>query len=304
MKHSNKNAFSIIMALWLTLLMSLLVLFLLEFIIPYTKNVKGIENSINAYYQAEWAVEEALLHFDKESFSSSQQSSAYSSDAIDSKYDTEIEGNIIPPAGKWNSEFSKDYNMLSILNGVQLEVWNNRFYGTFWDVKVYLKVPNTSTDSLDLKEWTNAQGQPIHPVWWYLASEGNSLSAVKDSFFEKADVCNSQENNCSGKSFSWKKGKILNGTYAGTERDIETYYNNHCWAGSWCQLILLLQHNLETTTWVFIPALEYEIDFWWNVPLYNATINASWKSSGFQKDLEVTVSQQSWDASTNFAIIQ
>jgi hypothetical protein len=53
MKKNNKNAMSIILAIILTIIMSLIALYMIDYIIPFSKNVKGIENVAKAYYQAE-----------------------------------------------------------------------------------------------------------------------------------------------------------------------------------------------------------------------------------------------------------
>lgn len=45
------------------LLMSLIGIFLLEYMIPFSRSVKGVENATNAYYQAYGGIEEAVyLH--------------------------------------------------------------------------------------------------------------------------------------------------------------------------------------------------------------------------------------------------
>jgi hypothetical protein len=40
--------------------MSLLAIYILEYIIPFSKNTKNIEHSVSAYYQADSGIEDAL----------------------------------------------------------------------------------------------------------------------------------------------------------------------------------------------------------------------------------------------------
>jgi hypothetical protein len=53
MKNNNKQAMSIIIAIILSVIMGLIAIYMIDYIIPFSKNVKGIENVSKAYYQAE-----------------------------------------------------------------------------------------------------------------------------------------------------------------------------------------------------------------------------------------------------------
>jgi Tfp pilus assembly protein PilX len=60
MRQSNKNAFALIIAMGLVIFMVLIAFFILEYMVPFSRNTKGIENASRAYYQAESAIENAL----------------------------------------------------------------------------------------------------------------------------------------------------------------------------------------------------------------------------------------------------
>ena len=77
--NKNKKAFSLILAMWLVLITSLLAYTLLEYMIPFWKNVKGIENSTKAYYQANNWIERGLYHFSTRTNLRSETSKSYSS---------------------------------------------------------------------------------------------------------------------------------------------------------------------------------------------------------------------------------
>jgi len=87
MQIKNKSAFSIVIAILLVLIMSLLVLYILEYMIPYSKNVKWIENSSNAFYQAENSIEDWLYKF-KTRTDFSDYSKNFWTNSVDYKYDT------------------------------------------------------------------------------------------------------------------------------------------------------------------------------------------------------------------------
>jgi Tfp pilus assembly protein PilX len=55
-----KKALSLVIAISITLIMGLLALYILEYIIPFSRNTKNIEHSVSAYYMADSAIEDAL----------------------------------------------------------------------------------------------------------------------------------------------------------------------------------------------------------------------------------------------------
>ena len=59
MQKNNKWS-SLLLAMWLVMITSLLAFAILEYIIPFSREIKWIENSANAYYQANSWIEEAL----------------------------------------------------------------------------------------------------------------------------------------------------------------------------------------------------------------------------------------------------
>ena len=64
----NKEWFGIIIAILIVILISLLAISILDYIVPFSRNTKGIEHSVWAYYQANSGIEEALFHMSEESY--------------------------------------------------------------------------------------------------------------------------------------------------------------------------------------------------------------------------------------------
>lgn len=59
---SSLAGFSIIVAMGLVIVITLMVLVLLEAMIPFARGTKGIEESVVAYYTAESGIEEGILY--------------------------------------------------------------------------------------------------------------------------------------------------------------------------------------------------------------------------------------------------
>jgi len=121
MKYHN-TGFSIIFALGFMLLSSLVSLYLLSFIIPFGRSVKGIEFATNAYYNAYSGVEEALYLT-----SSGAQHGIYGyegnvspSSQQDYGFDITSTNTFIPVAGQGDSEYDSHWNTISLGQPIQL----------------------------------------------------------------------------------------------------------------------------------------------------------------------------------------
>jgi len=111
MINNNKKWLSLIFAMWLVLIITLLAMSILEYIIPVSKNTKWIENSSKAYYQATTAIEEGLWEVNQndvwyETWTTMQSNSTSNEFTIEATWST------LPPSWKWNSEYNTDYNII------------------------------------------------------------------------------------------------------------------------------------------------------------------------------------------------
>jgi len=300
----DKKAFSIVIAIWLVLVMNLLVLYILEYMVPYSKNVKWIENSSNAFYQAENSIEEWLYFFStrwtwtiKEFADKTKPFSSWS--WVTYKYSTTSSWNTIPYNWEWNSEYDSTFNKISQWDSIQLKVW--KWVKINWSsssTKIFFQVP-TIWSSTTLSWWS----LPI--INWQLSSDTgnwNTLNA-KGSWITANDIdwTDININNFQWVDLNWNEDTIY--------MKFWKYYEDHCyWTNSWCTLKFSIINKLEldNTEKTPIPYLEYKfiLNSTKKVPLRYSRIKASWKSYGFQKNLEVRVPQQTTNEAFDFTVFQ
>jgi hypothetical protein len=302
----NKDAFWLIIAMWLVLVMTLLVLYILEYIIPYSKNVKWIENSSNAFYQAENSIEEGLYFFKTRSWSTkfSDKTRDFKNPKVwvDYKYETISTWSLIPYNWEWNSSYSWSYNTIFQWNPIQLSVWGNVITANLKleKMKFSFQVPN-------LKPWnTTLSGSNIPIINWQLSSNTDTLNAswswilTDDLWITDTDIFDwSNRNNKNVNYNIWQKLNWDEGT-------IENFYDNNCTGtSSWCSLKFSIVNKLELKDeWTRVPYLEYKIKTDTKIPLRYSMIKAYWKSYGFQKYLEIKIPQSTTNEAFDFSIFQ
>lgn len=294
----NNDWFSIIIWMWLVLVISLMAYFILSFIIPFSKNIKWIENWTNAYYQSYAWVEESL-YFVKNRSSLIKETSSVSNNPVWYSYSTTSSWNLMPLPWTWDSDYDANFSTISIWNPAQLEVWRNTFQWS--NVNFLFKVPNFDNNistTENFYSWTT----PI--INWWISSESDSLMATW-SYITANDIKNSNcSSNCTIKltDTSFRKWFRLNWT----EQNFQDFYNEQCtWTNSWCILRLSVLNDLKLMDKTLIPYLEYKIDFWnQKAPLRHTIINSTWKSYWFKKDLNVRVPQQTINQAFDFTVFQ
>jgi hypothetical protein len=187
MKILNKSWFALVITMMLVIVILLMALVVLEIAIPFSRNIKWIENSSNAYYQANSWVEWAMW-FVSQNNVWSQNTKNYWTTSIDNKYDIVAVWWISPTPSKWNSDFDKNWSKVSQWNPIQMEVWNNVINFTT-PPKAYFRVPLlNSSSSLTLSWWSSL---PI--ISWQLSWKDKTLNATW-SYLMAEKVCNSFEN--------------------------------------------------------------------------------------------------------------
>ncbi len=295
MKKQNTSGFSIIIAILLVIVMTLLVFYILEYIIPYSKNVKWIENSSNAFYQSDSAIEESLYFFKTRSGSTqfNDKSTSFSTDAVDSKYTTVSSWSLIPYNWEWNSSYSGSYNIISIWNPVQLDVWGITWFS--WsnsNTRIYFQVPK-------IKTWSNTLS------WWTLAIINWQITAENDTLNATGSWIKANEINGSWIDMSIKQWQDLDWNEDTTLDKFWRFYNDNCSWTSWCILKMSIINKLElNSNSISVPYIEYKITTNKDIPLRYSRIKAKWKSYGFQKSLEVRVPQQTTNEAFDFTVFQ
>lgn len=289
---NNKKAFSLVIAMWLVLITSLLAFTILEFIVPFSRDIKWIENSTKSYYQANNWIERWLYFFSKRSDSQSRTelSRAYSTN-IDYTFSTTSSGIIIPAAWKWNSTFSKDWDTLSVSDPIQLIIWY-WFISNLATLRIDFRVPDLNND-LIFSETLNWTTTPM--VNWQLSSESDTLNSIPTSVFT-ADNVNSWD-----MAFSWLNGKKVSDSSTVT---FSTFFSANNCNTTKCILKISIIDDLKTWSKT-IPFLEWKITTWANsLPLRYSTVESIWKSNWFSKNLQIRVPQETVSEAFDFTVFQ
>lgn len=300
----NKSAFSMVIAMWLVLVMTMLVLYILEYMIPYSKNVKWIENSSNAFYQAENSIEDGLFKIrDRPTVVTEFSDVFLANTPVDYKYETYSSWTIIPYNWEWNSEFDITHNTLSYWNPIQLDIWDDLWID--WDnidTNIFFKVPDLDKDNSTpetLSGWTTTA-----IINWQISGDDNTLNATW-SWIMANEICESDWT-CDKISIHTRQWQDLDWNETDDERFMD-FYDDYCWIWEKCSLKFSLINKLELDTGnTSVPYLEYkfELESTKNIPLRYTRIKSSWKSYGFQKSLEVRIPQQTTNQAYDFTVFQ
>jgi len=293
----NKKALSLVVAMWLTLVMALVAVYLLDYMFPFMKNTKWIERSVWAYYQADSAIEDALYSM---KFHSSQLDYEKHKDftpwkRIDYKIDMTSSWYTLPPLEQWNSDFNKDFNIIKIWEPIQFEIWHGTI--DLDNFNLYFQVPDTNNDNTNSEKLLvkDKNGNDIKYISWQISSRLNSLNA-EDSQLTSNQINWSMISNL--KDFN---GRDLNDQII----TVQNFYNNYCaWTNSGCILKMSVINKLKLTNNEDIPYLEWKIESWTKIPLRYRIIETAWRDFWFQKFLKVRIPQRTSNQAFDFTVFQ
>jgi len=298
MKHTaSKSWFSIVLALWLTVFFSFIGLYILEYMIPYSRNVSGIENASNAFYQWYAGLEQWIYaHSLKTVTTYWNEINASGWDLnINYAYSSTSSGTIIPSTGQWDSEYDQNFNRISPDNVAQFLVGNNRISAP---LTLRVQIPD-----LDGVWWLNEQfntTQNDDILVWQLSSDTASLTTLSWSLITETQI----QWWSSGYSFNiWPRTWTnLDGI---SNETFWSFYGSNCWSWSECVLTLSIVNPLVLiNNQTQLSFLEYRLTSNGAIPLPATAIVSVWKSRWFAKKLEVQVPQLSTNSAFWFTIFQ
>jgi hypothetical protein len=293
LKTKNKKWFSLIVAMWLVSLISLLAISILSYIVPFSKGVKGIENSSKSYYEANSWLELALFDLSKKS-AWYESGTILTSNPIWNSFNILGKWNNLPPSWKWNSEFDSDWNIVRSWNPIQLEVWDN-IISDWSNLKFYFRVPNLDSElaTIETLSWSN-----LAIINWQLSSNSWALNSSW-TYVEASDICDSK-NSCSDIIFTSKIWSDL----SDTSDTLSNFYNNQCGSSKDCNFKLSIVNKLETTSGTALPYLEWKVEYNSSIPLRYFIISSKWKSYWFKKELNIRVPQKTVNDAFDFTVFQ
>lgn len=296
------------MAMWIVILLTLLAFLILEYIIPFGRNVKWIENSSKAYYQAQSWIEQALL------FQSLDSTPTWASQNIPfivwkplaHSYDIAGNGSILPPVWEWNSEYDDrsidgddfSWNTITLGQPIQLEIGNLTTDIDWNAARFHFRIPNIDTNRNTLQWNDNAI------INWQIWSSNDLLSA-SGSWITADDINDYDWDGIEMKDFIWSTLEDR----ANNTSSIEDFYDAQCLVWK-CTLkfsvvnSLLLEANSASFEATQLPYLEWRFDFGSNVPLRYANIKSEWKSYGFKKNINLKIPQQTIVEALDFTVFQ
>lgn len=301
---NNKSWFSLPLAMGIVIIISLLASSILEYIIPFWKDIKWVENASNAYYLANSWIEEGLYNVYVRNNSWIIDNKTEYSDIdfswnINSKYNTSSSWTILPPEWEWNSEYDKDWNIISSWKPIQLSIWNWDFNYNFDDLEIMFRIPDLN------KDWDNndlsLSWGTLAIVNWQLSANNNILNASWSII--KADQID--WNMLTLDNFQWID---LNWNET-SDQIFDRFYEDNCdETNSWCILKFSIVNKLETDDIIdsiIVPYLEWKLTIWSSIiPLRYSKIESSGKSYGYKKNLEVKVAGNTVNEAFDFTVFQ
>lgn len=299
----NQKAFSLAVAMWLVLITSLLAYTILEYMIPFSRNIKWIENSTMAYYNANKWVEIwlSLINWRQDDELNVWYSRWYETDMVyDYEFNSSVEWTILPENGMWDSYYDNDYNKIMTWNPIQLSIWY--WMLSWWNIDVIFRVPDLDEDSLfnqELEWWGD-----IWIINWQLTSSSSTLNSHSGSLIKVSEVNDMTSwadslppDNLDMWSRDWR---LLDWSSS----NLSSFYNSNCNWTNECILKFSIINELSTSDWG-VPYLEWKIDAWSdNIPYRYSRIYSEWESYWFVKQIDVRVPQETVSEAFDFTVIQ
>lgn len=289
------------MALGIVIILSSISILILEYIVPFSRNVKWLDQYTQAYYLSTQWVEEALYSLSNGGIWSEYNQPFWTGMASFS-YQTASSWSILPAPWKWESDFDSDRGIIGPNKPLHLYLPPGINWGI---VNISLRIPNfdgdsSTTEALD----PSLSTQDI--VNWQLSSSTDVLNSTATAWsrFIGNDICPST-GSCAGKTIFTAAWIKLDGSL----QNLWNFFFAHCWVNYACNLKLSLVNSLLWTSWWVswkkIPYIEYKIDFAGvTVPYDKVHVDTSWKSYGFKKDFSVDFPLKFVNEAFDFTILQ
>lgn len=157
----------------ITVIIIFIAIYLLDKIIPFSRDIKGVENGNIAYYQANTALNEALLSMSggDPSYETGSSSVANGSGMI---YKVTATGSVLPKPGQGNSEYDENWSILAPGKPIQLVLKSSAINWGAVGTYFIFRMPNLD-GTIASEALTGGTTRPI--VNWSLSASGDTLQA-------------------------------------------------------------------------------------------------------------------------------
>ena len=285
----------------ITVLILLIALYLLEKIVPYSRDIKGIENGNIAHYYANTALNEALLSmsgsnpgFESGSTIGSFTSSGYS-------FQIAASGMLLPPAGQGISEYDQNWSIIGQGNPIQI-VLPTGIDWTLANTYIRFRVPDLDQGGSNNETLSGGTSYPV--INWVLSGSGTSLIA-SGSQIMASNVY--RGDGTAGTDIHFNAAAFRDGlTPDGTASTFAAFYNTLGCSVNVCTLKFSLINplTLSTPANILAPYLEYQASFNIGIPLQYATVKTQGFAMGFRQDMTKMLRQLTTNEALDFTVFQ
>lgn len=303
--YRNKKWSALMIAIICIVIISSIMIYFLEKLLPIARNIKWIENSTVAYYNGLSWIEQSLLFMKTASVWTESWVTYNTSNPQWYSFQITASGTKIPIAWEWNSEYNSGRNIIWPGQPIQLAIWS---WITWSSVELKFKAPDWMwlTWTLDNSWIINWQLSGKNTDWtWIILYASWESNMIKWGMIDwnpiYLDTKDWFDLNWSGWTFDdfydtdWSPFNATTWLWANWA---------NCTSNS-CTLKLSIINPLIWTWWQAIPYLEYKIDFWFvKVPLQYAIIQSDWYSYWFKRHIRSTARQQTTSEALDFTIFQ
>ncbi|NDK19600.1 hypothetical protein GW819_02050 [Candidatus Gracilibacteria bacterium] len=288
--------------MFITIVISVIAIYLLDKIVPFSHDIKGIENGNISYYRANTALDEALLSMSGSTpWYETGSSTSLLSNGSGIVYNVTAMGLFLPAPGQGNSEYDADWSVLAPGKPIQLQLnslntidWNNPTLKSH----IKFRVPDTNKDGIN-NESLSGGTTPL--IQWSISSSGEILQASGSQI--KVSEIDGNFLNIS---------TYLGSTLSGSSDTFINFYINKCGyqtntTNPICtlkfSLINPLLLNVNTT---IVPYLEYRMEFdpVQSVPLQTAVVEGQGYAGGFRKNITKYIQQLTTSEALDFTVFQ
>lgn len=297
--RSDRRAFAIFLAMLLTILIVLMGVYLIDKLMPASRDVKGVENGNVAYYKASSAIELALLSLsganpgaETGSTAGSLVSSGYSLSTVGS-------GTVVPRPGFGNSEYDPNWNVISSGKPVQIKL--PVAYKPS-DLTFEFRVPDLNRNGATGEDGnadaaTEAlSGGSAQTINWIITGSGDSLVSAASQVLTANQV-----NQTAAISFAALTGSNLSNASA----SVASFGTANCVSPVRCSIKLSIIRALETKSSTAIPYLEYRItSAAGTIPQQWTRVVSEGYSRGFKQSRVRNVEQTTVGEALDFTVFQ
>ena len=293
----DKRWVGLIFALVSVVLLSLIMTVFYEIVIPRARNVKGIEQSNVAAYNAESGIEASLNSFTGTDIVANVDTRSTGIYSVSGSVKYDCNSNCtFPESWKGNSSTDSNYNIIRPGSPIQIPIANGTI-GNNFNIVFHMPYFSGGISSDQLKDY---QTDPYF-IWTFTtptksitSSQGETINLFDSNGKKEFEIYNNTTS--SGINNSWTTDKLWTFINA-NQTDCTNNYK--------CTLKISLIKDLETTTGKRIPYLEYQITA--NslaLPLQYATLTSTGTQWLFSKTVTREVERFTTNEAFDFTVLQ